>query len=57
MYCYNRYANGGYLSPNEEKVVVEKLLSRHPCAEDKIGCGLDGIMVSILPKLFYQNRC
>ncbi|KAF8693945.1 hypothetical protein HU200_038590 [Digitaria exilis] len=52
-----RYANGGYLSSNDEKVVVEKLLSHHPRAEDKIGCGLDGIMVSILRKLIYKNRC
>ncbi|PUZ69801.1 hypothetical protein GQ55_2G141700 [Panicum hallii var. hallii] len=40
-----RYGNGGFLSPNDEKVVVEKLLSYHPRADEKIGCGIDGIMV------------
>ena len=52
--CYHRYENGGFLSPNDEKVVVEKLLSYHPRADEKIGCGIDGIMVSILPNLLYQ---
>ncbi|XP_062198420.1 protein DCL, chloroplastic-like isoform X2 [Phragmites australis] len=40
----DRYGDGGFLSPNDEKVVVEKLLSHHPRSEDKIGCGLDAIM-------------
>ncbi|KAL5657633.1 hypothetical protein ACJX0J_030796, partial [Zea mays] len=39
-----RYKNGEFLSPDDEKVVREKLLSHHPRAEEKIGCGLDGIM-------------
>ncbi|XP_066397173.1 protein DCL homolog, chloroplastic-like [Miscanthus floridulus] len=43
-----RYRNGGFLSPDDEKVVTEKLLSHHPRAEEKIGCGLDGIMVSVI---------
>ncbi|WVZ81696.1 hypothetical protein U9M48_029044 [Paspalum notatum var. saurae] len=43
-----RYGNGGFLSPDDEKVIVEKLLSHHPRAEDKIGCGLDAIMVSVI---------
>ncbi|KAK8459463.1 hypothetical protein SEVIR_2G148800v4 [Setaria viridis] len=49
-----RYENGGFLSPTEEKVVVEKVLSHHPCVDEKIGCGLDGIMVSIMPNPIYQ---
>ncbi|KAJ1258900.1 hypothetical protein BS78_10G111500 [Paspalum vaginatum] len=51
-----RYGNGGFLSPNDEKVIVEKLLSHHPRAEDKIGCGLDAIMVDRHPE-FKQSRC
>ncbi|CAL5065410.1 unnamed protein product [Urochloa decumbens] len=51
-----RYANGGFLSPDDEKVVVEKLLSHHPRADEKIGCGLDGIMVDRHPE-FRQSRC
>ncbi|CAN6203917.1 unnamed protein product [Urochloa humidicola] len=51
-----RYGNGGFLSPNDEKVVVEKLLSHHPCKDEKIGCGLDGIMVDRHPE-FRQSRC
>jgi len=45
---YNRYRNDGFLSPDDEKVVTEKLLSHHLRAEEKIGCGLDGIMVSVI---------
>ncbi|XP_066389948.1 protein DCL homolog, chloroplastic-like isoform X3 [Miscanthus floridulus] len=50
-----RYRNGGFLSPDEEKVVTEKLLSHHPRAEEKIGCGLDGIMVDRHPQ--FNSRC
>lgn len=46
MFCYNRYGDGAFLSPEDEKVVVEKVLAHHPRFEDKIGCGLDAIMVS-----------
>ncbi|CAN6172044.1 unnamed protein product [Urochloa humidicola] len=51
-----RYGNGGFLSPNDEKVVVEKLLSHHPRKDEKIGCGIDGIMVDRHPE-FRQSRC
>jgi hypothetical protein len=40
-----RYGDGECLSPEDENVVVEKLLAYHPRAQDKIGCGLDAIMV------------
>lgn len=46
VFCYNRYGDGAFLSPEDEKVVVEKVLAHHPRSEDKIGCGLDAIMVS-----------
>ena len=42
----SRYGDGECLCPKDENVVVEKLLSYHPRAQDKIGCGLDAIMVS-----------
>ncbi|XP_010237314.1 protein DCL, chloroplastic isoform X2 [Brachypodium distachyon] len=41
-----RYGDGEVLSPDDQKFVVEKLLAHHPCSEDKIGCGLDAIMVN-----------
>lgn len=41
-----RYLDGERLTPEDEKVVVDKLLAYHPHAQDKIGCGLDSIMVS-----------
>ncbi|CAI0465060.1 unnamed protein product [Linum tenue] len=42
----DRYMDGGQLDAEDEKAVVEKLLAYHPNSEDKIGCGLDSIMVS-----------
>ncbi|KAL2894687.1 Protein DCL-like protein chloroplastic [Bienertia sinuspersici] len=51
-----RYMNGARLTPDDEKAVVEKLLAYHPCSEDKIGCGLDSIMVDRHPK-YPQQRC
>nr|KYP42302.1 hypothetical protein KK1_036294 [Cajanus cajan] len=41
-----RYMDGARLSAEDEKVVVQKLLAYHPHSEDKIGCGLESIMVS-----------
>lgn len=43
-----RYMDGERLTAEDEKAVVEKLLIYHPHSEDKIGCGLDCIMVSLL---------
>lgn len=45
-----RYGDGERLSAEDEKEVIEKLLTYHPHSEDKIGCGLDSIMVTY--KLF-----
>lgn len=42
----NRYRDGECLTDEDEKEVTEKLLAYHPHSEDKIGCGLDSIMVS-----------
>lgn len=44
MIC--RYGDGERLSAEDEKEVIEKLLTYHPHSEDKIGCGLDSIMVT-----------
>lgn len=41
-----RYMDGGRLTVEDEKLVVEKLLAYHPHSEDKMGCGLESIMVS-----------
>ena len=51
-----RYGDGAFLSPEDEKVVVEKVLAHHPRFEDKIGCGLDAIMVNKHPD-FKMSRC
>lgn len=42
-----RYMDSERLSAEDEKVVVERLLAHHPHSEDKIGCGIDSIMVSL----------
>ncbi|XP_059636675.1 protein DCL homolog, chloroplastic [Cornus florida] len=52
----NRYLDGDRLVAGDEKAVVEKLLVYHPHAEDKIGCGLDSIMVDRHPQ-FRHSRC
>ncbi|KAJ1431054.1 hypothetical protein SESBI_07291 [Sesbania bispinosa] len=41
-----RYIDGERLTVEDERAVVEKLLAYHPHSEDKIGCGLESIMVS-----------
>ncbi|KAI3465314.1 hypothetical protein Pfo_021977 [Paulownia fortunei] len=52
----NRYMDGERLTPEDEKAVVDKLLAHHPHSEDKIGCGLDSIMVDRHPQ-FRHSRC
>lgn len=52
----DRYLDGEQLTAEDEKTVVEKLLIHHPHAEDKIGCGLDYIMVERHPQ-FRISRC
>ncbi|KAG1327140.1 protein DCL, chloroplastic [Cocos nucifera] len=52
----DRYRDGERLNAEDEKVVVEKLLTYHPHSEDKIGCGLDSIMVDRHPR-FRNSRC
>ncbi|XP_020570707.1 protein DCL, chloroplastic [Phalaenopsis equestris] len=52
----DRYKDGERLSTEDEKVVLEKLLAYHPHAVDKIGCGIDSIMVDRHPQ-FRNSRC
>uniref|UniRef100_A0A5B7BJS3 Uncharacterized protein n=1 Tax=Davidia involucrata TaxID=16924 RepID=A0A5B7BJS3_DAVIN len=52
----DRYMDGERLTAEDEKAVVEKLLAYHPHSEDKIGCGLDSIMVDRHPQ-FRHSRC
>ncbi|CAL1396001.1 unnamed protein product [Linum trigynum] len=52
----DRYMDGGQLEAEDEKAVVEKLLAYHPNSEDKIGCGLDSVMVDRHPQ-FKHSRC
>ncbi|KZV56193.1 protein DCL, chloroplastic [Dorcoceras hygrometricum] len=51
-----RYMDGERLTDEDEKVVVDKLLLHHPHSEDKIGCGLDSIMVDRHPQ-YKHSRC
>ncbi|XP_050212863.1 protein DCL homolog, chloroplastic [Mercurialis annua] len=52
----DKYLDGERLTAEDEEAVVEKLLMHHPNSEDKIGCGLDSIMVDRHPQ-FRQSRC
>lgn len=52
----DRYMDGECLTEEDKKAVVEKLLAYHPHSDDKIGSGLDSIMVDRHP-LFKQSRC
>ncbi|XP_047336358.1 protein DCL homolog, chloroplastic-like [Impatiens glandulifera] len=51
-----RYSNGERLTTDDESFVVERLLAYHPNSEDKIGCGLDSIMVDRHPQ-YRHSRC
>ncbi|VFQ65640.1 unnamed protein product [Cuscuta campestris] len=52
----DRYMDGQRLTDEDEKIVVERLLAHHPHSEDKIGVGLDSIMVDQHPQ-FRHTRC
>ncbi|KAJ8538114.1 hypothetical protein K7X08_014654 [Anisodus acutangulus] len=52
----DRYMDGERLTAEDEEIVVDKLLAYHPHSEDKIGCGLDSIMVDRHPQ-FKRSRC
>ncbi|XP_022750595.1 protein DCL homolog, chloroplastic-like, partial [Durio zibethinus] len=50
------YMDGEHLTVADEEAAVEKLLCHHPRSGDKIGCGLDSIMVDRHPQ-FRHSRC
>ncbi|XP_044510338.1 protein DCL homolog, chloroplastic-like [Mangifera indica] len=52
----DRYMDGERLTAEDERAVVEKLLAYHPHSEDKIGCGVDSIMVDRHPQ-YRHSRC
>ncbi|KAE8682774.1 F-box protein [Hibiscus syriacus] len=52
----NRYMDGERLTVSDAETVLEKLLCHHPHSGDKIGCGLDSIMVDRHPQ-FRNSRC
>lgn len=52
----DRYMDGARLTPKDQKAVIDKLLAHHPHSDDKIGCGLDSIMVDRHPQ-FTHSRC
>ncbi|GAB4852250.1 hypothetical protein Ancab_016442 [Ancistrocladus abbreviatus] len=52
----DRYMDGERLNAEDERAVVEKLLAYHPRSEDKVGSGLDSIMVDRHPQ-FRRSRC
>jgi hypothetical protein len=49
--------DGEQLTPEDEKVVVERLLAHHPHSQDKIGCGIDSIMVLMDTHSLSQILC
>ncbi|XP_021745306.1 protein DCL, chloroplastic-like [Chenopodium quinoa] len=51
----DRYMDGERLTPDDENVIRERLLAYHPSIEEKIGCGLDSIMVDQHPQ-FERSR-
>ncbi|XP_022015694.1 uncharacterized protein LOC110915324 isoform X1 [Helianthus annuus] len=54
-----RYMDGEQLTSTDQKMVVDKLLAYHPHSEDKIGCGIDSIMVDRHPQFqkFKMSVC
>ncbi|KAB1220317.1 DNA-directed RNA polymerase V subunit 1 [Morella rubra] len=47
----HRYMDGERLTAEDERAVVGKLLAYHPHSEDKIGSGLDSIMITVFRPL------
>lgn len=52
----DRYASGDKLTPEHEKLILEKLLPFHPEFEAKIGCGVNYLTVGYHPD-FEGSRC
>lgn len=56
FFLISRYLDGERLEFEDEKIVMEKLLAYHPYSKDKIGCGLDFIMVRRFNYKLYSYR-
>ncbi|XP_075496761.1 protein DCL, chloroplastic-like [Primulina tabacum] len=51
-----KYESGDRLSPEHEKIILERLLAYHPEYRKKIGCGVDYITIGYHPN-FEGSRC
>ncbi|KAL4271937.1 hypothetical protein GQ457_13G020190 [Hibiscus cannabinus] len=51
-----KYGSGDRLSPEHERIILDRLLPYHPEYEKKIGCGIDYITVGYHPE-FVGSRC
>lgn len=51
-----KYKTGDRLSPDHDKIIAERLLPFHPKYEEKIGRGIDHIVVGYHPD-FEETRC
>ncbi|CAN1323780.1 Protein DCL, chloroplastic [Linum perenne] len=51
-----KYEIGDRLSPDHQRIIVDRLLPYHPEFEKKIGCGLDYIMLGNHPD-YSSSRC
>ncbi|XP_011074428.1 protein DCL, chloroplastic isoform X1 [Sesamum indicum] len=51
-----KYESGDRLSPEHERMILERLLPYHPESEKKIGCGVDYITIGYHPN-FESSRC
>ncbi|XP_073024073.1 LOW QUALITY PROTEIN: protein DCL, chloroplastic-like [Primulina eburnea] len=51
-----KYESGDRLSPEHEKIILERLLAYHPEYRKKIGCGVDYITIGYHPD-FEGSRC
>ncbi|KAJ4841541.1 hypothetical protein Tsubulata_001748 [Turnera subulata] len=51
-----KYDIGVRLSPEHESAIVERVLKYHPAYEEKVGCGIDHIMIDYHPD-YPTSRC
>lgn len=51
-----RYGSGDRLTPEHEKIVMERLLPHHPEYESKVGSGVDFITIGFHPD-YESSRC
>ncbi|KAK1288026.1 hypothetical protein QJS10_CPB19g01760 [Acorus calamus] len=51
-----KYESGDRLSPEHEKMILERLLPYHPESQKKIGCGIEYLTIGYHPD-FENSRC